>query len=113
MALLQISEPGLSAAPHEHRLAVGIDLGTTNSLAATVRNGISVVLNDEHGRALLPSVVRYLPNGEVHVGVPAQLEQSMDPSNTIVSVKRFMGRGLSDIGDTLSMPYRFIDEPGM
>ncbi|MGC2458988.1 MAG: Fe-S protein assembly chaperone HscA [Gallionellaceae bacterium] len=113
MALLQISEPGLSTAPHQHRLAVGIDLGTTNSLVATVRNGISVVLNDEHGRALLPSVVRYLPNGEVHVGVPAQLEQSMDPSNTIVSVKRFMGRGLSDIGDTLSMPYRFIDEPGM
>ncbi len=113
MALLQISEPGLSTAPHEHRLAIGIDLGTTNSLVATVRNGISVVLNDENGRALLPSVVRYLPNGEVHVGVQAQMEQSLDPSNTIVSVKRFMGRGLRDIGDTLSMPYRFIDEPGM
>jgi molecular chaperone HscA len=113
MALLQISEPGLSTAPHQHRLAVGIDLGTTNSLVATVRNGIGVVLNDEHGRALLPSVVRYLPDGGVHVGVEAQQEQSKDPSNTIVSVKRFMGRGLRDIGDTMSMPYRFIDEPGM
>jgi molecular chaperone HscA len=113
MALLQISEPGLSTAPHEHRLAVGIDLGTTNSLVATVRNGISVVLNDEHGRTLLPSVVRYLPDGEVHVGVEAQQEQSRDPSNTIVSVKRFMGRGLADIGDISGMPYRFVDAPGM
>ncbi len=68
MALLQISEPGLSAAPHQHRLAVGIDLGTTNSLVATVRNGISLVLNDEDGRALLPSVVRYAADGSVQVG---------------------------------------------
>ncbi|MBI1174558.1 MAG: Fe-S protein assembly chaperone HscA [Sideroxydans sp.] len=109
MALLQISEPGLSTAPHEHRLAVGIDLGTTNSLVATVRNGISVVLNDEHGRALLPSVVRYLPDGTVHVGGEAQREQSTDPANTIVSVKRFMGRGLADIGDISGLPYRFVD----
>jgi molecular chaperone HscA len=113
VALLQISEPGLSTAPHEHRLAVGIDLGTTNSLVATVRNGISVVLNDEHGRALLPSVVRYLADGSVHVGVEAQQEQSRDPSNTIVSVKRFMGRGLSDIDDAVSFPYHFVDAPGM
>ena len=113
MALLQISEPGLSTSPHEHRLAVGIDLGTTNSLVATVRNGISVVLNDEHGRALLPSVVRYLEDGTVHVGVEAQLEQSRDPANTIVSAKRFMGRGLSDIDDATSFPYRFVDAPGM
>lgn len=113
MALLQISEPGLSSAPHEHRLAVGIDLGTTNSLVATVRNGIGVVLNDEHGSALLPSVVRYLPEGEVHVGIQAQQEQSRDTANTIVSVKRFMGRGLGDIGDASTFPYRFVDAPGM
>jgi molecular chaperone HscA len=113
VALLQISEPGLSTDPHQHRLAVGIDLGTTNSLVATVRNGISVVLNDEHGRALLPSVVRYLADGSVHVGVEAQQEQSRDPANTIVSVKRFMGRGLADIGDISGLPYRFVDAPGM
>ena len=113
MALLQISEPGLSTAPHEHRLAIGIDLGTTNSLVATVRNGISVVLNDANGRALLPSVVRYLPDGSVQAGDAAQMTQSEDPSNTIVSVKRFMGRGLNDIGDISSMPYRFVDAQGM
>ena len=113
MALLQISEPGLSAAPHQHRLAVGIDLGTTNSLVATVRNGISVVLNDEDGRTLLPSVVRYLADGSVQVGSSAQTMQSEDPVNTIISVKRFMGRGLSDIGDTVGVPYRFVDAPGM
>jgi molecular chaperone HscA len=113
MALLQISEPGLSAAPHQHRLAVGIDLGTTNSLVATVRNGISVVLNDADGHSLLPSVVRYLADGSVQVGEAAQVMQSEDPTNTIISAKRFMGRGLSDIGDTVGMPYRFVDAPGM
>lgn len=113
MALLQISEPGLSAAPHQHRLAVGIDLGTTNSLVATVRNGISVVLNDENGRAMLPSVVRYLADGRVLAGETAQSAQSDDPVNTIVSVKRFMGRGLSDVGDTSRSPYRFVDSEGM
>ncbi len=113
MALLQISEPGLSAAPHQHRLAVGIDLGTTNSLVATVRNGISVVLNDADGRALLPSVVRYLADGSVQVGATAQAMQSEDPINTIISAKRFMGRGLKDIGDTVGVPYRFVDAPGM
>jgi molecular chaperone HscA len=113
MALLQISEPGLSTAPHEHRLAVGIDLGTTNSLIATVRNGISVVLNDEHGRPLLPSVVRYLKNGDTVVGYDAQAKQSEDPHNTIVSAKRFMGRGLKDLADLATLPYHFVDAPGM
>jgi molecular chaperone HscA len=113
MALLQISEPGLSAAPHQHRLAVGIDLGTTNSLVATVRNGISVVLNDDAGIALLPSVVRYLAEGAAQVGVAAQAVQSVDPQNTIVSVKRFMGRGLKDVGEVVDLPYRFVDSPGM
>ncbi len=109
MALLQISEPGLSVAPHQHRLAVGIDLGTTNSLVATVRNGISVVLNDEAGSALLPSVVRYFEGGGVQVGITAQAQQSADPQNTIVSVKRFMGRGLKDVGEVIDLPYRFVD----
>lgn len=109
MALLQISEPGLSAAPHQHRLAVGIDLGTTNSLVATVRNGISVVLNDEQGSALLPSVVRYLANGGIQVGLTAQAQQSADPQNTILSVKRFMGRGLKEVGEVIDLPYRFVN----
>lgn len=113
MALLQISEPGKSAAPHQHRLAVGIDLGTTNSLVATVRSGLSVVLSDEEGHALLPSVVRYLPGGAVEAGYPAQAQQSLDPQNTIVSVKRFMGRGIHDIADIGHYPYRFVDAPGM
>ncbi len=113
MALLQISEPGMSAAPHQHKLAVGIDLGTTNSLVATVQSGMGVVLGDEHGRALLPSVVRYPPDGTIEVGHQAQVQQSIDPQNTIVSVKRMMGRGLSDIPDMTHLPYRFIDEPGM
>jgi len=103
----------LSTAPHQHRLAVGIDLGTTNSLVATVRNGISVVLNDENGRAMLPSVVRYAADSSVTVGEAAQIEQSVDPTNTIISVKRFMGRGLKDVGDTSRLPYRFVDTDGM
>jgi len=113
MALLQIAEPGLSAAPHQHRLAVGIDLGTTNSLVATVRNGISAVLNDIHGCAMLPSVVRYAAEGGVQVGQGAQAMQSDDPHNTIVSVKRFMGRGLKDVGEVGNLPYSFVDAPGM
>jgi molecular chaperone HscA len=113
MALLQIAEPGLSAAPHQHRLAVGIDLGTTNSLVATVRNGISTVLNDIHGCAILPSVVRYAAEGGVQVGHAAQSVQSDDPQNTIVSAKRFMGRGLKDVGEVGNLPYRFVDAPGM
>jgi len=111
MALLQISEPGLSTAPHQHRLAVGIDLGTTNSLVATVKNGISVVLNDEKGSAMLPSVVRYLADGGVVVGDAAQAMQSEDAANTIVSVKRFMGRGLKDVAEISRLPYRFVDAP--
>lgn len=113
MALLQISEPGQSAAPHEHRLAVGIDLGTTNSLVATVRSGMAVVLNDELGRPLLPSIVRYAPDGKVEVGYEAQAHQASDPKNTIVSVKRFMGRGLKDIEHVESMPYDFVEGEGM
>ena len=113
MALLHIAEPGESAAPHQHRLAVGIDLGTTNSLVATVRSGLAAVLSDELGRPLLPSVVRYHPDGSTEVGYAAQAEQARDPRNTIVSVKRFMGRGLADIAHRESMPYVFEDAPGM
>ncbi|WP_034291942.1 Fe-S protein assembly chaperone HscA [Herbaspirillum sp. RV1423] len=113
MALLQISEPGMSTAPHQHRLAVGIDLGTTNSLVATVRNSIPEVLSDEEGRSLLPSVVRYLPNGHANIGHKAQAAQTTDPKNTIVSVKRFMGRGLKDIAYVENLPYDFQDAPGM
>jgi len=112
MALLQISEPGEAPAPHERRLAIGIDLGTTNSLVATVRNGIPVVLPDENGRPLLPSIVRYGEKG-VDIGFAAQAAQAIDPTNTIVSVKRLMGRGLADLADARRFPYRFIDEPGM
>ena len=113
MALLQISEPGMSTAPHQHRLAVGIDLGTTNSLVATVRNSIPEVLSDEEGHDLLPSIVRYLPTGFANIGYAAQTAQTTDPKNTIVSVKRFMGRGLKDIAHVENMPYDFIDAPGM
>jgi molecular chaperone HscA len=113
MALLQISEPGMSTAPHQHRLAVGIDLGTTNSLVATVRSGIPEVLSDEDGRPLLPSVVRYLPNGHAHIGHKAQAWQTRDPKNTVVSVKRFMGRGLADIAHAENLPYDFQESPGM
>jgi molecular chaperone HscA len=109
MALLQISEPGMSAAPHQHRLAVGIDLGTTNSLIATVRSGMSTVLQDDFGHALLPSVVRYMPNGDIVVGHEAQAHQSEDPINTITSVKRFMGRSLNDISNKAHIPYRFFE----
>jgi molecular chaperone HscA len=113
MALLQIAEPGESAAPHEHRLAVGIDLGTTNSLVATVRSGMSVVLNDERGRPLLPSIVRYAATGDIEVGYTAQTHQASDPRNTIVSAKRFMGRGRKDIAHVEMLPYDFIDAEGM
>jgi len=113
MALLQISEPGASPAPHQHRLAVGIDLGTTNSLVATVRSGIAVVLNDAEGRPLLPSIVRYSPEGCAVVGHTAQAELACDPRNTIVSIKRFMGRGLKDVAWAENCPYDFLDSPGM
>ncbi|MBD3670868.1 MAG: Fe-S protein assembly chaperone HscA [Gammaproteobacteria bacterium] len=109
MALLQISEPGESTAPHQHRLAVGIDLGTTNSLVATVRSGRPETLPDEQGRHTLPSVVHYTTEG-VEVGYPAQDVATTDPENTIVSVKRMMGRGIADIraGDH-HLPYQFIE----
>jgi molecular chaperone HscA len=113
MALLQLAEPGLSAAPHQHRLAVGIDLGTTNSLVATVRHGLAEVLRDEESRALLPSIVRYLPDGTTEVGHVAQAHQASDPRNTIVSVKRFMGRGVKDVAHVENLPYDFVDAPGM
>jgi molecular chaperone HscA len=113
MALLQISEPGQSPAPHETRLAVGIDLGTTNSLVATVRSGAAAVLPDALGRTLLPSIVRYLPAGKVEVGYAAQAHQAVDPRNTVVSVKRYMGRGIKDVVHAESAPYDFVDAPGM
>ena len=113
MALLQISEPGESPAPHQHKLAVGIDLGTTNSLVATVRSGQACVISDEQGRPLLPSVVRYRAKSEPIVGYEARLRQADDPRNVIVSVKRLMGRGISDVVHRESMPYYFDDAPGM
>ena len=113
MALLQISEPGMSTAPHQHRLAVGIDLGTTNSLVATVRNSVPEILSDDEGRSLLPSIVRYLPNGNAHIGFKAQAAQTTDPKNTVLSVKRLMGRGLKDIAYAENLPYDFLDTPGM
>ncbi|MDY0963760.1 Fe-S protein assembly chaperone HscA [Massilia sp. CFBP9026] len=113
MALLQIAEPGMSTAPHQHRLAVGIDLGTTNSLVATVRSGSPEVLSDEEGRSLLPSIVRYLPNGHANIGHKARVHQTTDPKNTIVSVKRFMGRGLKDIAHAENLPYDFVEGAGM
>ena len=113
MALLQISEPGLSAAPHQHRLAVGIDLGTTNSLVASVISGSGSVIRDESGRVLLPSVVRYLADGNVETGHTALAQQSSDALNTIASAKRLMGRGLADVANAHQIPYRLIDSPGM
>ncbi len=113
MALLQIAEPGESPAPHQQRLAVGIDLGTTNSLVATVRSGLSVVVSDELGRPLLPSVVHYHADGSHDVGYEPQARQALDPRNVIASVKRFMGRGVKDIAHRESLPYDFDDVPGM
>jgi len=112
VALFQIAEPDAKPAPREKRRAIGIDLGTTNSLVATVRDGVAVVLADDAGRALLPSVVHYGEAG-VDVGYAAQAEQSKDPANTVVSVKRMMGRGRADLDDERRYPYRFVDTPGM
>jgi len=113
MALLQISEPGQAPDPHQRRIAVGIDLGTTHSLVAAVRSSIAECLPDAAGKVLLPSAVRYLPEGRRQIGAEALAAQTEDPVNTIVSVKRFMGRGLSDIAHREKLPYRFIDAPGM
>ncbi|HSI55244.1 MAG TPA: Fe-S protein assembly chaperone HscA [Ramlibacter sp.] len=113
MALLQISEPGQSPDPHQRRIAVGIDLGTTHSLVSAVRNGVAECLPDGQGRVILPSVVRYLEGGGRQIGHDAHAAQAEDPENTIASVKRFMGRGMADIANRAKLPYRFIDKPGM
>ena len=112
MALFQIAEPGLSAAPHEHRLAVGIDLGTTNSLAATVKSGEPAVLADEAGRQLLPSVVRYLKDGSVETGWDALAHAESDPRNTVYSAKRLLARGRSELKTLPVLPYEIVDAPG-
>ena len=113
MALLQISEPGHSPDPHQRRIAVGIDLGTTHSLVAAVRHGVAECLPDGKGRVILPSVVRYLEAGGRQIGYEAQAAQADDPENTVASVKRFMGRGLADIRNREKLPHRFVDKPGM
>jgi molecular chaperone HscA len=117
MALLQISEPGQSPNPHERRIAVGIDLGTTHSLVAAVRHGVAECLPDDAGRVILPSAVRYLPkvDGESRrqIGVDALAAQAEDAENTIVSVKRFMGRALADVAGREKLPYHFENTPGM
>ena len=108
MALLQIAEPGQSAAPHEHRLAIGIDLGTTHSLVATVRSGLVEVIGDEAGRALLPSAVWYRADGAPVVGYAALAQRPNDPANVVVSVKRWMGRALEDLLSLGRLPYDFV-----
>jgi len=113
MALLQISEPGQSPDPHQRRWAVGIDLGTTHSLVAAVRSGVAECLPDESGEVLLPSVVRYLEEGRRQIGRAARDAQALDPENTLVSVKRLMGRRLADVAGAERLPYRFVDRPGM
>ena len=104
MALLQISEPGQAPDPHQRRIAVGIDLGTTHSLVAAVRSGVAECLPDEQGRVILPSVVRYLPQGGRQIGHEALAHQIDDPGNTIASVKRLMGRGLADVHQAAKLP---------
>jgi molecular chaperone HscA len=113
MALLQISEPGQAPDPHARRIAIGIDLGTTHSLVASVRNGVAECLPDAQGRVILPSAVRYMGNGKRAIGHDALAAQAEDPQNTIVSVKRFMGRGVADIANAAQLPYELIDKPGM
>jgi molecular chaperone HscA len=113
MALLQISEPGQSPDPHQRRVAVGIDLGTTHSLVAAVRHGQPECLPDEQGRVLLPSAVRYLDGGRRQIGFDAMAALAVDPENTVVSAKRFMGRALADVAGHERLPYHFVDQPGM
>ena len=113
MALLQISEPGQAPDPHARRIAVGIDLGTTHSLVASVRNGVAECLPDALGRVILPSVVRYLPGGRRMIGQEAMDNQSADPANTVASVKRFMGRSVADVSNPERLPYRLVDMNGM
>ena len=113
MALLQISEPGQAPDPHQRRIAVGIDLGTTHSLVASMRNGFAECLPDTEGHVILPSAVRYLENDGRQIGRAALASQAEDPQNTLVSVKRFMGRGVADIANRDQLPYVFVDKPGM
>jgi molecular chaperone HscA len=113
MALLQISEPGQAPDPHQRRIAVGIDLGTTHSLVASMRNGFAECLPDADGHVILPSAVRYLENDGRQIGRAALSSQAEDPQNTLVSVKRFMGRGVADIANRDQLPYVFVDKPGM
>ncbi|BDU58524.1 chaperone protein HscA [Limnohabitans sp. MORI2] len=113
MALLQISEPGQAPDPHQRRIAVGIDLGTTHSLVAAMRNGVAECLPDAEGHVILPSAVRYLENDGRQIGRAALVSQAEDPENTLVSVKRFMGRGVADIANREQLPYVFVDKPGM
>jgi molecular chaperone HscA len=113
MALLQISEPGQAPDPHARRIAVGIDLGTTHSLVASVRHGVAECLPDGEGRVILPSAVRYLGQGRRQIGADALAQQAADPENTVVSVKRFMGRKLADVVGREKLPYHFVDQPGM
>ncbi len=109
MALLQISEPGQTPNPHERRIAVGIDLGTTHSLVAAVRSGTAECLPDDQGRVILPSVVRYLPENKRQIGYEALANVAIDPQNTVASVKRLMGRGLNDIAHRDKLPYKFVE----
>jgi molecular chaperone HscA len=113
MALLQISEPGQSPDPHQRRIAVGIDLGTTHSLVAAVRHGVAECLPDAQGRAILPSVVRYLEGGRRQIGFEAREAQAEDAVHTVASVKRLMGRRLADVPGHEKLPYAFVDRPGM
>ncbi|BDW10795.1 chaperone protein HscA [Polynucleobacter sp. SHI8] len=113
MALLQIAEPGQSRNPHERRIAIGIDLGTTNSLVACMKNAIPEVLKSEAGHTMLPSVVRYLPGNKTQAGYEALAQAAIDPQNTIISVKRLMGRGIKDISHAKNLPYQFVDTSGM
>ena len=113
MALLQIAEPGQSAAPHQHKLAAGIDLGTTNSLVATVRSGEARTLQNKQGDDMVPSVVRYTAD-KVIVGKAAQADAALDPHNTIVSVKRLMGRGYQEtLAHAADLPYQLVDQQGL
>ena len=113
MALLQISEPGQASDPHQRRIAVGIDLGTTHSLVAAVRHGVAECLPDAQGRVLLPSVVRYLDGQARQVGHDARAHQAEDAANSIASAKRLMGRRLADLRGAEQLPYDLVDQPGM
>ena len=109
MALLQISEPGQSSAPHQHKLAIGIDLGTTNSLVASVISGVSTILTDENNEAILPSVVHCGKDNKLTVGCDACPYAKTDPTNTIISVKRFMGLGYKEVIKFKNCPYELVE----